>query len=66
MNIVTITVIILRNVNNYEIMMGIYGFRRNRKRRATTTEKHKSRVYSMYSIPISPLVNNNFSYLFGL
>jgi len=57
MNIVTITVIILRNVNKYEIMMGIYGFRRNRKRRATTTEKHKSRVYSMYSIPISPLVN---------
>jgi len=48
MNIVTISITMLRNVIENEIMMGTYGFKRNRKRSTTTIKKRKPSFYSMY------------------
>jgi hypothetical protein len=41
MNVVAITVIMLRNVIEYGIMMGTYGFKKNHRRSTTTTRERK-------------------------
>jgi len=46
MNIIAIVDVVLRYVDSYEIMMGVCGFRRNRRRSTATTGERKSNVYS--------------------
>jgi len=39
MDIITLVVLMLRNVNKYEIMMGIYGLKMTYRRSVTTWER---------------------------
>jgi hypothetical protein len=47
MNVVTISITMLRNVIKNGIIMDTCGFKRNRKRSTTTTRERKPNFYSM-------------------